>query len=133
MAAVFTENMNKLDLNDTAGSLKTIESYIRYMQERVEYSTKGVTRIVSEAGVSSAQLYTTVLELGNILSALSSRVNDLDGQMNSINANITALSDRMTKLEQGVASQTQKIAALEDRISMMEQNIDNSENTENGG
>ena len=33
--AVFPESMNKLDLNDTSGSLARLENYINYMGERM--------------------------------------------------------------------------------------------------
>ena len=34
---ILPESMDKLDLNDTRASLSTIESYIRYMAERLDF------------------------------------------------------------------------------------------------
>lgn len=39
--AVLPENMNKLNVNDTRASLSTIEAYIRYMGERIEFFASG--------------------------------------------------------------------------------------------
>ena len=40
MAVIFPESMNRLDLSDPSGSLSTVENYIRYMTERMEFSNK---------------------------------------------------------------------------------------------
>ena len=34
---ILPESMDKLDLNETKASLSTIESYIRYMAERLDF------------------------------------------------------------------------------------------------
>ena len=38
MAKVFPEEMNPLNIDDVRGSLRTIEDYIRYMTERMEFA-----------------------------------------------------------------------------------------------
>lgn len=38
MERVFPENMNFINANDAQNAFGTIDSYIRYMRERVEYS-----------------------------------------------------------------------------------------------
>lgn len=39
MARIFPEDMDRLDPNNIAQSLRTIEDYIRYITERVEFSS----------------------------------------------------------------------------------------------
>ena len=38
--AVFPESMDRIDQDDPGAALSTIESYIRYMQERIEFANK---------------------------------------------------------------------------------------------
>lgn len=44
--AVFPESMDRLDKDDVAASLATIESYIRYMTERIEFANSTLNRKV---------------------------------------------------------------------------------------
>lgn len=41
--AVLPERMEQLDPQDVAGSLVTIENYIRYMGERLEFAISGLS------------------------------------------------------------------------------------------
>lgn len=123
MAVVFTENMDKLDLSDTPGSLKKIESYIRYMQERVEFSTKNVTRSVSEAGVSSAQMYEAVITLGNALSALQSVVNGMAGQIADTNTRITTVQDELDTIETSLEGTNKTVSAMNAEIASIKETV----------
>lgn len=93
--AVFPENMSRVDPNDPQKAIAIIENYIRYMQERIEFSNSQTTRTVTEAGVSSAGLYLDVQTLANTVQALSS----------SLTAALTTL-----------AGHGQRISALEDGL-----------------
>ncbi len=104
--AVFPEKMDRLDPEDTRGSLQILEDYIRYMGERTEFSMGNMTRVVSEAGVSSVEVYLLLTELQNVVSVLSTRLQNLTGEMNtvknelgSMKSTLTALDSRVTALE----------------------------------
>lgn len=131
MTVVFTENMNRLDTDDVAGSLKTIENYIRYMQERIEFSNRNVTRGVSEAGVSSAELYLTVGELGNQLSTLQSTVNLLAGTVNSVSGRVVTLQSQVAALSGNVSGLAETVGDLGERVTALEEQ--NGEEPNNGG
>ena len=52
MARIFPEDMDRLDPNNVAQSLRTIEDYIRYITERVEFNainTKSQTQLELDA------------------------------------------------------------------------------------
>lgn len=102
--AVFPENMERLDLNDTRGSLATIQDYIRYMTERIEFSMRNMTKTVSEAGVSSAEVYMQLQELAQAMAALASTVNALSGNITSLQGTVSALNERVTALENAQTS-----------------------------
>ena len=104
--AVFPESMDKLDVNDTAGSLRRIENYIRYMTERMEFSTSNMTRNVSGAGVSTVEV---LLALKEVMSALS----EVSSAMNKMIGDITALSNRVTTLQSDLTALTERVDALE--------------------
>ena len=104
--AVLPESMNKIDVKDTEKSLSTLENYIRYMGERIEVAMRNVTRNVSDAGVSSAEMYVLLVAVQNSVSTLSSElntlkstVNTMQGTLNTATENITALDERVTALE----------------------------------
>ena len=75
--AVFPENMDKLSADDVPGSLSIIENYIRYMGERMEFAMRNMTKTVSAAGVSSAEMYILLTALQNTVSAVSSTISDV--------------------------------------------------------
>ena len=107
--AVFPEQMDRLDVNDPAGSLQRIENYIRYMTERVEFSNRNTTRTVTEAGVSTVGLYNAVVTLTDAVAVLQSNLSILSGNMN-------AFSTSMSKLNEDVAALNTKVAAIETSI-----------------
>ena len=45
---IFPENMNKLDAENTKEALSSIDGYIRYMLERIEFSFSGMSRKMTE-------------------------------------------------------------------------------------
>lgn len=104
--AVLPESMNKIDVKDTEKSLSTLENYIRYMGERIEFAMRNVTRNVSDAGVSSAEMYVLLVAVQNSVSTLSSElntlkstVNTMQGTLNTMQSSIQSLDKRVTALE----------------------------------
>lgn len=104
--AVFPENMDKLNVQDPAASLSVIENYIRYMSERIEFSMRNMTKTVSAAGVSSAELYILVQAQAQILAIVQSAIGIIQG-------NITALQHSVQE------AQTQ-IGAIQERLGEFE-------------
>lgn len=114
MAAVLPESMDKLDVQDSSGSLAIVENYIRYMGERIEFSMRNMTKTVSAAGVSSAEIYVLVTAMSNSLSALQSTVNGLSG-------NVTALQGQVNSLLAGAEALNTRLDSLEARVTALEQ------------
>lgn len=104
--AVLPESMDKLNLQDVEGSLSVIQEYIRYMGERIEFSFRNMTKTVSSAGVSSAELYILVQAQAQQLAALSSVVSGAIG-------NITSLQRDVSELQSAVSSLDERVSALE--------------------
>ena len=102
--AVFPENMERLDLNDARKSLSIIQDYIRYMGERIEFSMRNMTKTVSDAGVSSTELYILVQAQTQTLAALQSTVNGIAGTITSMQRDIADLTERVTALEKAQTS-----------------------------
>ena len=118
--AIFPEQMDRLDTSDTAGSLRQIEAYIRYMTERVEFSNRNMTREVSAAGVSSVSVYEKLLEVVNAMSVLSSTVNGLSGEVTALSsrvaelqADVTAMQGEISEIQTDISDLTARVAALE--------------------
>ncbi len=113
--AVFPESLERLNVDDTPGSLRRIENYIRYMVERMEFSNSNMTRNVNGAGVSTVEVLMALKEVTSALSevkstmskmtgditALGNRVNDMSDAMEAVQEQITELADRVSALENG--------------------------------
>lgn len=99
MAAVLPESMNRLNVENTQESLSTIEAYIRYMGERIEFYMRNMTKSVSDAGVSSVEVYAAVTALSNTVGALQSTVNSLNGSVTGLGAKIADIEQRLSALE----------------------------------
>ena len=97
--AVLPENMDRLNVEDAKASLSIIENYIRYMGERIEFSMRNVTKSVSAAGVSSAEIYVLVTAMSNTLSALQSTVNGMSGTITQMQTKIADIEARLAALE----------------------------------
>lgn len=111
--AVFPESMDKLDAEDTRGSFATIENYIRYMAERIEFSMRNMTKTVSAAGVSSAEMYILLTALQNEMSALRSTVNGMSGNLTSLSGQVGEMQSAIQALQSSVTELEQRVAALE--------------------
>lgn len=111
--AVFPESMDKLDVEDARGSFATVENYIRYMTERMEFSMRNMTKTVSAAGVSSAEMYILLTALQNEMSALRSTVNGMSGNLTSLSGQVGEMQSAIQALQSSVTELEQRVAALE--------------------
>ena len=89
--ATFPESMERLDVNDPTTSLSIVENYIRYMCERTEFSMRNMTKIVSQAGISSAELYILLQAQAQVIATLQSTLNQLSGTVNGLATTVAAL------------------------------------------
>lgn len=115
MAAVLPESMDKLDVQDPSSSLSIVENYIRYMGERIEFAMRNMTKTVSAAGVSSAEIYVLVTAMSNSLSALQSTVNGLSGNVTSLQGQVNSLLDSADALSTRLDSLEARVTALEQK------------------
>lgn len=124
--AVLPESMNRLG-PDPEKNFRTLEQYIRYMAERLEFSMAGMGRTVSGAGVSTASLALELREVRNGLSAVQGALNTITGDVNGLKTGLAELNSAVSTLQTGTeelngamsALQT-RITALEDRVSALE-------------
>lgn len=131
--SVFPELMDKIDPQDPDSSLRTIENYINYMVERVEFSLTNTFRTTTSLG-SSAEAVALVLEdTVNKLSEASSQLAILQGVVNDLLhdirdyetldnkpqiASVELVGDK-SLAQLGIASQADQ-TALEGRVSALE-------------
>lgn len=128
--AVLPENMDKLNVEDPQKSLSIIENYIRYMGERIEFSMRNMTKTVSAAGVSSAEIYVLITAMNNDLSAMQSVLNGQAGQLTSLTNHLTGMEETLgtlaaeqQRLSADLEQLSSRLSALEGRVSALE-NID---------
>lgn len=118
--AVLPENMDRLNVEDTKASLSIIENYIRYMGERIEFSMRNMTKTVSAAGVSSAEIYVLVTAMSNSLSALQSTVNGMSGNITSLATSQAAMQTQLVTLQTSLEEMQGQLTTLEARVAAIE-------------
>lgn len=122
--AVLPESMDKLDAEDTAGSLSIIENYIRYMGERIEFSLRNVTRNVTAAGVSSAEMYILLTALQNDLSATKSNIQALQGAVTGLQGTTVSLQNSQTATDGRVTAAEGRLTTVETTLTSLGQTVD---------
>lgn len=118
--AVFPESMERLDPEDTTGSLKILDEYIRYMGERIEFGMRNMTKSVNAAGISSTELYILLVAMDNRTSALESTVNGLRGTVTGLQSSVTGLQSSVTSLQSSVSALEDSLKGLDERVTKLE-------------
>lgn len=120
MAAVFPESMDKLNLDNSRGSLATIENYIRYMAERMEFSMRNTTRAASGASVSLAELGTVLENMANAISALTSETNMVKGQLTGLQGQMETLNAEVSGVKAQIKELSDRVEELNGRVEELE-------------
>lgn len=89
MAKVFPEGMDRLDPANVAGSFRVLEDYIRYITERVEYTT--TKRLTTDSSLTDLAVLTLLNEMNGTLSSLESSVNSMKADLASLQQRVAAL------------------------------------------
>lgn len=117
---VFPESLNELPKGNPEEALRMVEQYIKYMCQRTDWALGNVTKNVSKAGVSNAEMYILLTALQNTVSALQSTVNShtsslsaLSQTVNTLGNDYAALAGRVTTLENNYTALEQRVSALE--------------------
>ena len=118
--AVFPDSMNRLNVEDTQGSLRQIEAYISYMVERIEFSNRNVTRQVSEAGVSSVELYQMILELANQQASINATLNQLSGRITGLEGSISSVTEQIAGINTSISTINGTLSSLDARVTALE-------------
>jgi len=111
--AVFDKELNHLNTSDVASSLRTLESYISYMQERLEFQNTNLTKTLSASGTSAAEIVLLVAALQNSTQAIQSSITTMQGQITTIQAQITTIQGQITTMQGSLTSLTERVSALE--------------------
>lgn len=139
---VFPENMNVVQADDVNKALGTLDAYIRYMRERIEFSFANMNKTVTAAGVSSLTVYEELQEAEGELSSLASRLATLQGTVTSHIANdtihvtdadktkwngITALTTRVGTAEANITNLTSRVGTAEGNITSLTSRVGTAE------
>lgn len=127
--AVFPENMDRLNLEDPKESLAKIQDYIRYMGERIDFSFRNMTKSVSAAGISSAELYILIQEQTQALAALQSTVNSISGNVTTMQGNVLALQGTVNTIAGKVSTLESDVNTISGDISTLESDISTIQGT----
>ena len=87
--AVFPDRMNRIDPQDTEGSIRTLDTYIRYMVDQVEFALSNSFRTANGLGTSSAEMALMLAKLSR----------DLDAAAGTLNALVSTVNGKVDKVE----------------------------------
>lgn len=128
--AIFDKELNHLDPQDTASSLRTLENYISYMRERLEFNNSNLTRTLSSAGTSTAEMVLIVAAIQNNVQAMQSSINAMQGQISTLettvsglNSSVQSLSGTVTALQTTVGTLQTDISALQTTVQNIDQRV----------
>lgn len=116
---VFPEDMNRINYDDPKQALKQIENYIRYIVERVQFSTNGLLKTVSTS-MTTAEVVQQLTALQTTVAAAVSTVNSYSGRINTLENNTAGLSD----LEDEVENQRQELSDALDAIDLIQADVE---------
>ena len=119
--AVLPEQMNRLNVDDARGSLRALESYIRYMCERIEHSFSHMNRAaaagqsadIAELQNAVAQLSSQISTLQAPITALQSKQVEIEGKMETIETAQTDMQSAITELQGSLDDLADRVTALE--------------------
>ena len=110
--AVFPELMNHLNPADPAASLSTVEQYISYMNQQLEFHMGNLSR---SQGVQAVELLRQDLNTARseLSAAIGSARETLSTQTGTLTTQMTALQEQMTALNGQLAALADRVTALE--------------------
>ena len=117
---VFPESINELPKENPSEALDITENYIKYMCQRIDWAMGNVTKNVSKAGVSNAEMYILLTALQNTVYALQSTVNSQGAIISALTQSVTVLNNDQTALKNRVATLENNYTALEQRVTALE-------------
>lgn len=139
---IFSESMNRLDLDDDKKSLQLIENYINYMCERIDHAINNVAKRAAELGsdtmLTDERLKDMESDISIIASSLSSTeakanaavstANNARDSVNAMGTTVSALSTAVGDLQTNVGNLSSAVdtlitnyTALEARVRALEE------------
>lgn len=125
---VFPESINELPKENPTEALDITENYIKYMCQRIDWAMGNVTKNVSKAGVSNAEMYILLTALQNTVSALQSTVNSQGASISALTQSVTVLRNDMNELAGRVTATENNYTALRNDYEALEQRVTALEN-----
>lgn len=114
---VFDKDLNHLNVQDVQGSLQTLESYISYMKERLEFSNTLTTKTLSAAGTSTETVVLVLNGLKNTVQSMQSEFSSLQGNFSSLNTTISNMNTTISGLQSAASALEGRVTALENKSS----------------
>lgn len=110
--ALFPEMMNKINPEDTKGSIETMERYIRYMVERMEFAQTNETKRLGTADATTQDVIKMFLSTTDLINQSRAELQQLYNQsvalarqVTETNTKLTALTKRVDALDGGVTEE----------------------------
>lgn len=121
--SVFPERLDKLDTENTAGSLTALENYLNYMQERVEFSFTNMYKTVQGAGITTAEMVAALAALSNNVSAMSGTVNQLQGTITGIQTTVGGHTTAIANLQSDLSTLSGTVSGHTSSIGTMQNDL----------
>lgn len=120
---VFPEEMNRIDTSDPAAALRQLENYIRYICERVEFSSNSLVKTVSTS-MTTAEVVQRLRDLETQVSSAISTVGGYSARITELETKVRNIQDvDFPELNQRISGLNSTLVAFEERLVMAEQKV----------
>ena len=120
MLSVFPDRMNQIDPEDPEEALRTIDNYIRYMVDQVEFSLTNAFRTTSGLGTSSAEITLLLATLNKKLEAAVSTLNAVQAAVTGLQATAAEQAEELEAVQGTLGSHTEALEFLDHRVTALE-------------
>jgi phage shock protein A len=100
--AIFPEQMNKLDYKKPDECFETMEKYIRYMVERIEFNNSNDIKRLGKADATTQDVVKMFLSTTDLINQTRAEVQQLYNATTSLSRQYAEVSTALTELAQRV-------------------------------
>lgn len=96
MRRIFTENLNPVNPTDPASSVRVLESYIRYMMERIEFALTALAG--NGADTSLAEIAGELKETSGEIDTLNERLENIEQAVADLQTTVGDISTVLSQI-----------------------------------
>ena len=111
MDKVFPKNMDPVDKDDLKNGVQTLDEYVRYMREQIEWAVNVILTLNN--GTSLADVAMKINKLQNSISSLQNELTTLDNRTDAITQNLNNVSNSVLLLDNNTLKKSDVVTTID--------------------